>query len=349
MAALHLPATMLSTFACVLLLVLLSSCTHGFVSTTTRCHQLSRNYMISPFGGTSSNTKQDEFPKDVKDAVSKCRAAVQEALGKRLSRMDVEFPVGTKFGVEKSSSKKKQRQQGTEPTRQVSDTSDRELARLFVEMFVPVGEEHIAVIFKNENLADQARKQWKGDPSASSCRILSLEKSKKSKKKQKPRGFAAKMEAEVGNADSSGPFALPDGIEVALFVAPNMPKELLQVEKVCNMVGMATLVVLLNARLASIDNFPSKQAETLFLNQFEPVFSLCAAPQEAAPGCLLHRVYPSEWLVARKPKVGQPKVILKQADRPSEEDCKGAYDSIDVGDLEKNVEGVLENVVGWFN
>jgi hypothetical protein len=50
------------------------------------------------------NTQQSqEFPQDVKDAVSKCRAAVQEALGMHLSLIDVEFLVGTKFGVKTSS------------------------------------------------------------------------------------------------------------------------------------------------------------------------------------------------------------------------------------------------------
>jgi hypothetical protein len=156
------------------------------------------------------------------------------------------------------------------------------------------------------------------------------------------------MEAEVGNSASSGPFTLPEGIEVALFVAPG-PKELLQVEKTCNKVGMETLVVLLNARLSTIDKFGSDEAERLFLQDFEPVFSLCAAPQGAAPGCLLHRTYPNDWMVARRPKVGNPKVIATFSERPIQEECRTAYDSIEVGGLEKNVEGVLENVAGWFN
>lgn len=310
--------------------------------------------MISFGGGGGGGNKPTAatFPKDVKDAVSKCRSAVQEALGKRLSRMDIEFPVGAKFGVEKQAKQRKQQRSDNDdgaPTKAMLDTSDRELARLFVDMFQPVGGENIAVVFSDESLADQARKNWKGDPTAA-CRIMSMKRNKNSKKKKKkPQGFAAKMEAEVGNADSSGPFELPDGIEVALFVAPTGPKELLQVEKTCNKVGMATLVVLLNARLSSIESFSSEEAEKLFLQDFDPVFSLCAAPQQAAPGCLLHRMYPSDWLMARKPKVGAPKVVMTQVDRPTDEECKAAYDSIEVDELEKNVEGALENVAGWFS
>ncbi len=342
--------TALTLILCIACLVTTS---FGFVipSQKPHCRRVS-SIQLSMISLGANNKQQDEFPKDVKDAVSKCRAAVQEALGQRLSRMDIEFPVGAKFGVEKqANNEKKQRtsrdEQGA-PTRAVLDTSDRELARLFVEMFQPVGGEHIAVVFSDESLADEAKKAWKSDSTAT-CRILSTGRSKKKNaKKKKPQGFAAKMEAEVGNSASSGPFALPDGIEVALFVAPG-PKELVQVEKTCNKVGMETLVVLLNARLSSIDNFGSDEAEKLFLQDFEPVFSLCAAPQEAAPACLLHRAFPNDWLVARKPKVGNPKVIATFSDRPTEEDCREAYDSIEVGDLEKNVEGVLENVAGWFS
>lgn len=293
-----------------------------------------------------SNKQSPEFPRDVKDAVSKCRAAVQKALGQRLSRMDVEFPVGTKFGVENASGKKQKNAQGETPSRAVFETSDRELARLFVEMFQPVGGENIAVVFTDESLADKARKSWKGDAGAA-CLILSAGRRKSaSKNKKKPMGFAAKLAAEVDD-DSSGPFSLPDNIEVALFVAPG-PKELLVVEKTCAKVGMGTLVVLLNARLSSFDNFGSPEAVKLFMHDFEPIFHLGAASQNAAPGCLLYRTYPSDWMMARKPKVGQPKVIMTQADRPSEEDLSKAYESMEVGDLEKNVENALENVVGWF-
>ena len=39
--------------------------------------------------------------------------------------------------------------------------------------------------------------------------------------------------------------------------------------------------------------------------------------------------------MARKPKVGQPKAVLTQPTRPTNEECKEAYSNIEVGDLEK--------------
>jgi hypothetical protein len=301
------------------------------------------------FGSSKNDSGSTDFPRDVKEAISKCRAAVQEALGQRLSRMDVEFPVGTRFGIEKGRKRAKTSDEDGTPTREALQASDRELARLFVEMFQPLGGEHIATVFVDEGLADQARKNWKGDASAS-CRILSTGKRNKAsggKKQKKPMGFAAKLAAEFDEG-VGGPFQLPDGIEVALFVAPG-PKELLIVEKICSQVGMGTLVILLNARLSKVTNFGSDAAEKLFLEQFEPVFQLGAAPQDVAPGILIHRSYPGDWLIARRLKVGKPKLLHTQKERPTAEECRTTHESIEASDVEKGVEGILGNVAGWFN
>jgi hypothetical protein len=88
--------------------------------------------------------------------------------------------VGTTFGVEKTtmSSTKKKRELVTKeslgdggPTRATPDQSNRELRRLFVKMFQPVGGDRIVVAFVEDTLADAAKQQWKGDPE-SSCRIM---------------------------------------------------------------------------------------------------------------------------------------------------------------------------------
>lgn len=57
----------------------------------TRRQSLTRLEVGNIFG---SDTKaQPALPRDVKEAVSKCRSATQEALKNRVSRMDIEFPV----------------------------------------------------------------------------------------------------------------------------------------------------------------------------------------------------------------------------------------------------------------
>lgn len=176
----------------------------------------------------NSKSDQESLPRDVKEAVSKCRASTQEALKNRISRMDIEFPVGTRFGVEKQSKGKAASKDG--PTQEDLQQSDRELARLFVDMFQPVGGDRIAVAFCDVNQANAAKKQWKTDFSASS-QVLSMGRRKSQKpKKSKPKGFAAKLAAEVEDTGAGAAFQFPPRTEVALFVAPE-PKELVAIEK----------------------------------------------------------------------------------------------------------------------
>ena len=349
-----------------------SNCKISPVTTTT-----TRFRMISFGGGGGGGDDKEELPRDVKEAVSACRQATQTALQNRLSRMDIEFPVGTDFGVEKKTKPKggRRRRQaqvadddvdgsgGGAPTQLTLDRSNRELARLFVEMFQPVGSENIVVTFVDNELADVAKSSWKNDAGAA-CRVLAMNRrpgggggSKKKKRKKvltSARGFAAKLAAEVEDTNESssdgsgrGPFQLPPKTEVALFVSPG-PKELVVIDKICETVGMGTLVVLLNARLDKIDNFGTEATEKLFKEDFEPVFSLAAAPQEEAPNCLLYRAYPGDWVLARKPNVGRPKTILSKSDKPTKAECQKAFDELEITDLEKNVEGFVDNVAGWF-
>ena len=359
------------------LLVLQSS--HGFSSlhdarpiatrpkaSTTHAPSTTSLGMIFDGGKNSDPT----LPKDVKDAISRCRAAVQTALEQRLSRMDIEMPVGANFGVEKGGAGKKKgggrmadaigdSSNGGAPTMDQLTKSDRELARIFVEMFQPLGGEHISCIFKDEGLAEQARKRWRNEVGAS-CRVLAVDRKgkssrgggmggggKKGGKSKKKMGFAQKMAAEIEGDGTSGPFVLPEGTEVALFVAPG-PKELVAIERICNEVGMGTLVILLNARLGKVTNYGTEQAKDLFTEDFEPVFHLSAAPQTEAPGCLMHRAYPTDWILARRPKVGAPKTIASYSDKPTEEQCGEAYDSIELSDMEKTTENLAENLAGWF-
>lgn len=338
-------------------------------SATTTTTTTTRLGIGNIFGSDTSKTNSKNvpsLPRDVKEAVNRCREATQEALKKRISRMDIEFPVGAKFNVEPQPKRKKQSSTTAAaaadnnamdtPTTADLARSDRELARLFVDMFQPVGGEHLTVVFNDVYGSDAAKSKWKGDATAQ-CRIVSLDRRKSAaagpkKKAKKARGFAAKMAAEIGHDDdngvASGPFKLPEKTEVCLFVAPG-PKELVIVERVCEEVGMGTLVVILNGRLSLIDKFGTVAAAKLFTEEFESVFHLAAfQPQDVAPNCLLHRSYPGRWVLARKPKVGAPKTILVTDDKPTPEEGAQAFDSIEISDMEKGVEDMVTNVAGWF-
>jgi hypothetical protein len=275
------------------------------------------------------------------------------------------MPVGANFGVENKASSKNKRgnlssltdgneQQEGGITLEKLDVSNRELARLFVEMFQPLGGQHICAVFNDEHLANEARQRWLNDISAE-CNILAIDRKgkrgalgKKGKPK-KTKGFAAKLAEELEeDSIASGPFTLPKGTEVAMFVSPG-PKELIAIERICNEVGMGTCVILLNARLYLNEKYSTNEARKLFTEDFVPVWSLSAAPQDMAPGCLMHRAYPGPWVLARKPKVGPPKTIaVKEGVKFSGEECADAYSKIEVSELEKGTEKLAENFAGWF-
>ena len=271
------------------------------------------------------------------------------------------MPVGANFGLENKKGKGKRgnlssltddedQQEGL--TMEKLDRSNRELARLFVEMFQPLGGDHICAVFNDEYLADQARQLWSGDVSAE-CTIVAIDRKgkrgvmKTGKKKKKAKGFAAKMAEEMDDTAASGPFTLPKDTEVAMFVSPGI-KELIAIERICQESGQGTCIILLNARLSLVEKFATDEARKLFMEEFVPVWSLGAAPQEAAQGCLMHRAYPGQWMLARKPKVGSPKTIALQDTKFNVEECADAYSKIEVGDLEKNTEKLAENMAGWF-
>jgi Domain of unknown function (DUF1995) len=310
--------------------------------------------MVSDLFMGSKAKSLPQLPRDVKDAVSRCREATQAALQDRISRMDIEFPVGTKFSIEKAGNSKKRKGINTDdnkPTKDDFDRSDRELARIFVEMFQPVGGDNLIVTFSDEELARAAKNQWSGDATAA-AQIVSMNrrKSLKKTKKSPPMGFAATLAAEVDDeVDESGPFRLPSNTEVAMFVAPG-PKELLTIKGICENVGMGTLVILLNARLSTINNFGSSTGEVLFRKEFQSVFSLAAANQASAPGCLLHRTYGKNWILARKPKVGPPETILVQEMKPTDEECRFALDELGLSsDAATNiVESAALGIAQWF-
>ena len=335
-----------STLAFALAILPFLTLAQAFICNRSSGSNVVREKLAALYASSSSNisiSSNGKLPRDVKDAVSICRQSVQNALQKRISRMDIEMPVGAKFGVEKGKGGgKKSSRQEEGVTREILETSDRELARLFVDMFQPVGGENIAVVFREGRQADIARRKWSLDSTAQ-CRIMSVAKGSAGggKEKKKKMGFAAKLAAEL-DSEVGGPFSLPKNCEVAFFVSPG-PKELIAVERICNEVGMGTLVILINARLGMME-----KVNPFFQEEFEPVFHLAAAPQDVAPDCLLHRAYPANWFIARKPKVGQPKVIGEQAERFSSEECREAINSMEMSGFEKATEGVLDNVANWF-
>jgi hypothetical protein len=69
------------------LLAVASQSSHAFWTPASTSSPSSTQLRLDVFGGIGGDKDKQQLPKDIKDAISKCRAAVQNALGGRISRM----------------------------------------------------------------------------------------------------------------------------------------------------------------------------------------------------------------------------------------------------------------------
>jgi len=114
-------------------------------------------------GGLLGGEQKETFevPKDVAALVEGLKVSTENTLNQAIGRLDVEVPPGYKLGVE--GEKKKDRLLDDKilsgDPRQV-ERSDRELARIFVEMLQPIAD-GLVVVFRTKKLVAAAKKAWK--------------------------------------------------------------------------------------------------------------------------------------------------------------------------------------------
>ncbi|CAM9361010.1 unnamed protein product [Phaeothamnion confervicola] len=282
-------------------------------------------------GGVRMAVPSTPIPRNIKDTVSSLRKAVQAGLQSRCSRMDVELPFGARLGVEAGSKTEDEvspnRAPGKTAGRAALERSDRELARLIIEMFSPIGD-NLVVAFATDAEARAAKSAW----AASSYKGKIASFDSMGKAKSAPRrggvgggkgggggGFAKKMEALMAEpAEGVGGGLVPPETEVFVVVAPQQ-KELTALERVLPELGMSCLVLLLNARLDQA-KFSGAAQQEAYLRDFEGVFHLSPLGREGDESeSFVYRAFPAGWTIARKPKLGPPKVLRVLEERPSPE------------------------------
>ena len=286
--------------------------------------------------------KIDDLPRNVKEMMSQLRASVQGSLSARQSRLAVEMPIGFEFGVEGERAKRK----GS--TRMLSSAdisrSDRELARIFVDMFEGTGLKPL-ILFASPSEAAAAQKLW--DAPELEARVQALvggsadggdgrnsggsgtggtggfggggfggSGSGSRKAKGKGKGKA--------NSPPSPLTRVPAASEVVVAVAPG-EVQLRLLREHCEASGLDKLVILLNARLEAEGEKTlgtrsyfedggdgGFQTSYAFLTQPLGVATTAKAPK--GDPLVLWRAYPGEWVLARKPAIGAPRRLLTTAE-----------------------------------
>uniref|UniRef100_A0A7S2V579 DUF1995 domain-containing protein n=1 Tax=Fibrocapsa japonica TaxID=94617 RepID=A0A7S2V579_9STRA len=281
-------------------------------------------------------------PANVKDTVTELRKSVQEALRDRCSRMHVDLPPGAVFGIENEKELSVVEQVGA------GAKNDRELARLLVEMFQPLGE-NLVCAFSTDKQAKQAKKAWENSfyqgkiqalvPKKDDDLMFSRRKFKKGRK-----SFAAALDEEFNGDNSFASSILPKGTEVLIVVAPT-PKDLNTVEKLAKEVGMGTLILLANARLYET-GFKDEEQKDFFLNTFNPVYQIEIIPEpdiEKNGGLMMYRGFPKKWVIAKRGNFGV-KILAESEDKFGASEVQKAVEKS--SDIEK--QGLLGKIKEGF-
>jgi Domain of unknown function (DUF1995) len=188
------------------------------------------------------------------------------------------------------------------------------------------------VAFREEAQAQAARYLWGiGSTYKGTVQALGSPAPKKkasSSKRSKSVGFAKKMSDAIAEPVSVTSI-IPRGTEVLIVVGPTS-KELTIVEQLSEKLGMATLIILLNARL---DELTESQHSSL-AQTYEGVFHLKPVAEGDA-NRFLYRAYPNDWTVSVKPKIGPPKALKQYTTRPTPAEVQEAIaaEPVDTGIL----------------
>jgi len=251
-----------------------------------------------------------------------------------MSRLMVGMPRGFDFGIEGEALNRNKALTADEEMR-----SDRELARLFVEMFMGTGL-RLVVCFSTKKAANKAKRVW---GSAACARVIALGGEKEKQPKESKVNARRRVSSDGGVGFGGSRVAastklvtkLPDDAEVLFVVNPDQP-QLAAVNTFCDTHGMDRLVVLLNMRanFASLD----EPFEPVFIFDTDPLSRARSIGARQEEPLVLFRAFPEDWSLARKPKFGPPRVLLSASEQPKEAEMQEA--------IEKGTGGGILDLLG---
>jgi hypothetical protein len=272
----------------------------------------------------------------------------------------VSLPPGFDYGIE---SQRNGKQVSSKIAR-----SDRELARLFVEMFQGTGLVP-TVCFCTQEDTSAASRLWGDvearlvalDPAAAEGGTRAVKPAKPTRAKSRAGGGGGFGAPAPSTGSAQKPAAkVPDSAEVVFVVAPGQA-QCDAVQKFCREHGLDRLVVLLNARcleepppedaeeastqLASMTGTGTAAAEVraYFNAEFKDVYAFLTDPagKTQDPAVLFKRAVDQPWSLVSKPKMGPPRQLLQSADRPTVAAMRAAVQA-------KQEESLLDAIGGVF-
>lgn len=198
-----------------------------------------------------------EVPTTSEAVVNGLKESTENTLNQGISRLDVECPPGFVFGAE-DRSQGKLLEDDLDPRNAVEvRKSNRELARIFVEMLQPIGE-GLVVAFATKKDAGAAKKKWK--LTKDEAKVVSF-----------PGNDASTFAAEVDAPRKFKARLRKLNCQCLLVVAPRVP-ELRLVAEISREVQDQMGIVLLNARIHGDGRRRAKPIPSALLGELQSTF-----------------------------------------------------------------------------
>ena len=226
-------------------------------------------------------------PRDGKSAVRQMKDAVQQALRSRISRIDLEMPVGMNLGVQKE------------------DEGDVEMAKAVLNMFEGTGLTVKCLVCENKSL--KLLQNWTGTKAT----IEQFDKASKVSSSKSNMGFGKKRMAKNDKCD------------VYVVVAPKS-SDMKRIADLSLTFGMNRLILLVNARLDGVD-WPEAEVKEAILDSFQRVFIYKIDPHPQWTGGVLFRKFPDDWLLLKRNTVGAVDRLLETEEQPSLDQISNAF------------------------
>lgn len=266
-------------------------------------------------------------PITIKSVVSKLTQSCQKALEDKCSRMEIELPPAVDWGIEmkkptaatspiSSSSSSRPATGGLERTKK----SNREAARLFVEMFSAL-QSTTCVLFPTELEATEVRSNPAWRTFKGACLSMEAGKDKAGYGKLRSRRFSAE-EQEAVLMGTDGVY-IPDGVEVLIVAGPRA-KDLKHIQRASERLGDGVCIIVLNGRIDAVkaasrktqaqesEGSEGKEEGKLdwFDETFVNVFHYAPPATPLARELLLYHEYKGEWTVSERKAAAQEPSLL---------------------------------------
>lgn len=256
-----------------------------------------------------------EPPSSSELLVQDLQNVMMTTMEKALPRMDVDLPPGFQMGVYENYTPLSRGLQDL--TDEEIENADRELAAAYAMMFAGLGNSgNLVLLFRNDKLANLAKKEFAGLVKESGLRIAAFPGTK---------ALGDPVEGLQKAIDRRGYIIVvaPRGRQLALLKA----LEDRQQSELDSMASdkLAMLVILLNARLREGGLQRRGATRSHWADASNPIFhaSLVGPKAEAI---LYHQCW-QEWILSARPAVGAteaPKVLGRWESQPSEEELETA-------------------------